>query len=104
MEPTLEPPTLEARQKIVKAFEIVGPYLKAFALVLTGGMSSISEPILSGLMLLARPRFPMRCFAGVAPAAAWLCDMHARGPRGPLGADELAAAAESLRAIRPPPR
>ena len=102
MEPTFEPPTLEARQKVVKALEIVGPYIGAFALVLTGGVSSISEPILNGLMLLARPRFPMRCFDGVAPAAAWLCDTYARGARGALPAGELAAAVERLRALAPP--
>jgi RNA polymerase sigma factor (sigma-70 family) len=101
MEPTLEPPTFEARRKIVEALEIVGPYIRAFAIVLMGGLSSISEPILNGLMLLARPRFPMRCFDGIGPAAAWLCGSYARGARGPLPAGELAAAAERLRALRP---
>jgi RNA polymerase sigma-70 factor, ECF subfamily len=99
IEPTFEPPGLAARQKIVEALEIVGPYLSAFALVLLGGMSSIGAQILNGLMLLARPRFPMRHFDAIEPAAAWLCSSYARSAHGPLGARELVTAAERLRAI-----
>jgi hypothetical protein len=45
--------------------------MSAFAMVLPGGTSSISEAIVSGMMLLARPRFPVRAFRDVDPAAAW---------------------------------
>ena len=36
IEPTVLPPTFEARQKIVDAMEIVGPYFNSFAVVLLG--------------------------------------------------------------------
>ena len=53
------------------------------------------------MMLLARPRFPMRSFTAIEPAARWLCGSYARGAHGPLSARELGAAAERLRALRP---
>jgi len=101
VEPTFRPPSLAARQKLVDALDIIGPYISAFAVALLGGTSSISEPIVSGMMLLAGPRFPMRAFAGIEPAAAWLCETYAHGAHGPLSARTLAAAGERLRALRP---
>ena len=54
------------------------------------------------MMLLARPRFPLRSFNGIGPAARWLCGTYARGANGrPLSACELGDAAERLRALRP---
>ena len=101
IEPDFEPPSLAARQRIVDALEIVGPYVSAFALAPLGDGASISQAIVSGMMLLARPRFPLRSFPGIEPAASWLCGTYARGARGPLSADQLGAAAERLRALRP---
>ena len=101
IEPGFEPPSLAARQRIVDALEIVGPYIRAFALAPLGDGASISQAIVSGMMLLARPRFPMRSFDGIEPAANWLCGTYARGAHGPLSASELGAAAERLRAMRP---
>jgi RNA polymerase sigma-70 factor (ECF subfamily) len=99
IEPTLQPPTLEARQKIVDAFETMGPYLNSFAVVLLGENGRINRPILQGLVLLARPRFPMRFFSSVQAAADWLCETVARGCAGPLVPCELAAAAEQMRQV-----
>jgi RNA polymerase sigma-70 factor, ECF subfamily len=100
IEPDVAPPSLAARQRIVDALEMAGPYLGAFALVLLGGASAISEPIVSGMMLLARPRFPIRSFSGIDAAANWLCESYARRPQGPLAVSDLVAAAERLRALR----
>jgi RNA polymerase sigma-70 factor (ECF subfamily) len=101
IEPTMLPPTLEARQKIVDALEIVGPYFSSFAVVLLAPNARINRPILEGLTLLARPRFPMRFFFSVSAAAAWLCATTARGAAGPLVPDELTAAAERVRRLDP---
>jgi RNA polymerase sigma-70 factor, ECF subfamily len=99
IEPTMLPPALETRQKIVDAIELVGPYFKSFAVVVLGDNGRINQPILEGLMLLARPRFPMRFFASVQAAADWLCETTARGCAGPLDPRQLADAAERLRRI-----
>jgi RNA polymerase sigma-70 factor, ECF subfamily len=100
IEPEMKPPSLEARQRIVEALEIVGPYVSAFALVSLGEAAAIGAPIVSGMMLLARPRFAFRAFSAIAPAAAWLSDSCARGPDGPLAASQIVDAAERLRAVR----
>ena len=52
-------------------------------------------------MLLARPRFPMRFFSSVGPAAEWLCATTARGASGPLAPGEIVAAAEQVRRLDP---
>ncbi len=102
IEPGFEPPSLAARQRIVEALEIVGPYVSAFALAPLGDGASISQAIVSGMMLLARPRFPMRSFTSIEPAANWLCGTYARGTHGgPLTPGELGAAAQQLLALRP---
>jgi RNA polymerase sigma-70 factor (ECF subfamily) len=101
IEPTMRPPTLEARQKIVDALEIVGPYFTSFAVVLLTENARINRPILEGLALLARPRFPMRFFFSVSAATAWLSATTARSAAGPLVPDELAAAAERVRQLDP---
>jgi RNA polymerase sigma factor (sigma-70 family) len=99
IESTVLPPTFEARQKIVDAMEIVGPYFNSFAVVLLGANARINQPILEGLMLLARPRFPLRFFSSVKGAAEWLCEGAARGCAGPLVPAQLAAAAEDIRRL-----
>jgi RNA polymerase sigma-70 factor, ECF subfamily len=99
IEPTLLPPPLDARQKIVDAFETVGPYLSSFAVVLLGENGRINRPILEGLLLLARPRFPMRFFSSVREAADWLCGTVARGREGPLVPEQLVAAADQMRRL-----
>src|SRR5689334_11427679 len=43
IEPTMQPPTLEVRQKIVDALEIVGPYFSAFAVVLLTANARINR-------------------------------------------------------------
>jgi RNA polymerase sigma-70 factor (ECF subfamily) len=99
IEPTMRPPTLEARQKIADALEIVGPYLSGFAVVCLAADARINQPILEGMRLLVRPRFPMAFFSSVAEAAAWSCATTARGAAGPLAPAELIAAAERLRRL-----
>jgi len=99
IESTVLPPTFEARQKIVDAMEIVGPYFNSFAVVLLGANARINQPIIEGLMLLARPRFPLRFFPSVGAAAGWLCETTARGCAGPLAPTKLAAAAECVRRL-----
>jgi RNA polymerase sigma factor (sigma-70 family) len=99
IEPTVLPPTFEARQKIVDAMEVVGPYFNSFAVVLLGANARINQPILEGLMLLARPRFPLRFFSSVRGAAEWLCEGAARGCAGPLVPAQLVAAAEDMRRL-----
>jgi RNA polymerase sigma-70 factor (ECF subfamily) len=101
IEPTMLAPTLGARQKIVDVLELVGPYFSSFAVVLLAANARINRPILEGLTLLARPRFPMRFFFSVTAATAWLCATTARGAAGPLVPDDLTAAAERVRRLDP---
>lgn len=99
VESTVRPPNLAGRRKIVEALDRFGPHVIKYSTVLLGGGSWIAQPIMSGLMVLARPRFPMRFFKTADSAAAWLADACALGPNGPLPADELVAAAEYLRGV-----
>jgi RNA polymerase sigma-70 factor (ECF subfamily) len=99
IEPTVCPPSLETRRKIADALDVVGPYFGSFAVVLLAANARINQPILQGLTLLARSRFPMQFFASVTAAAEWLCATTARGPRGPLEVDELTAAIEHVRRL-----
>ncbi len=98
VESTVRPPPLAARRKIVEMLDVFGPHLSKYATVLFGGGAWIAQPIMSGLMVLARPRFPMRFFKTMDAASEWLADVS-RGPNGPLLPPELAAAAERLREI-----
>ena len=102
IEPTLQPPPLEVRQKIVDALDVIGPYFRGFAVVLLGDNARINQPILEGLTLLARPRFPMQFFSTLPAAAGWLCATVARCAAGqPLAAADLVAAAECVRQVQP---
>ena len=69
--------------------------------MLLGDSARINQPILEGLTLLARPRFPMHFFSSLPAAAGWLCDTVARCAEGPLAANDLVAAAESVRRLQP---
>ena len=69
--------------------------------MLLGDTARINQPILEGLALLARPRFPMQFFSSLPAAAGWLCSTVARCPAGPLDADDLVAAAECVRQVKP---
>ncbi|MFZ5890539.1 MAG: RNA polymerase sigma factor [Myxococcota bacterium] len=93
-------PSAAARRKIVECLERFGPHLIRYAAVLLSPGAWIVQPVMTGLMILARPRFPMRFYKALGPAASWLCEDCAFGPRGALEATELVAAAESLRALR----
>jgi RNA polymerase sigma-70 factor (ECF subfamily) len=99
IEASVGPPPLEVRRKIVDAIEVVGPYVSGFAVALLASNAHIYQPILEGLMLLARPRFPVRFVTSVTAAAQWLCATTARGPGGPLDPAALAAAAERVRRL-----
>jgi RNA polymerase sigma-70 factor (ECF subfamily) len=101
IEPTLRPPALEVRQKIVDALEVIGPYFTSFAAVLMGDNARINQPILEGLTVLVRARFPMRFFPTLKTAASWLCETTARGAAGPLAAADLLSAAERVRQLEP---
>jgi RNA polymerase sigma-70 factor (ECF subfamily) len=99
VESSVLPPNLAGRRKIVEALDHFGPHVIKYSTVLLGGGSWIAQPIMSGLMVLARPRFPMRFFKSVDAAAAWLANECALGPDGPLAADQLVAAGEYLRDV-----
>jgi RNA polymerase sigma-70 factor (ECF subfamily) len=99
IEASVCPPSLEVRNKIVEALEIIGPYFSTFAVVLLAPNAHIYQPLLEGLMLLARPRFPVRFVTSIKAAAEWLSATTARGPEGPLPAGALAAAAERVRQL-----
>jgi RNA polymerase sigma-70 factor (ECF subfamily) len=99
VEATTRPPPLAARRKIVEALDKLGPYVVKYATALLGGGAWIAQPIMSGLMVLARPRFPMRFFKSVEAGAAWLAEDCGRGPSGALTPEELTAAGEYLRGV-----
>jgi RNA polymerase sigma-70 factor (ECF subfamily) len=97
VEASTRPPVLAGREKIVEALNVLGPSVLGYATALLGGMSWIAQPIMSGLVFLGRPRFPMSFFKGIEPAAAWLCAHFAKGPDGPLTVEALCSASETLR-------
>jgi RNA polymerase sigma-70 factor (ECF subfamily) len=99
IEASVCPPPLEVRRKIVDALEIAGAYFRSFAVVLLSPNADINQPILEGLMVLARPRFPVRFVSSISAAAQWLCATTAHGPHGPLDPVTLAAAAERIRRL-----
>jgi len=92
-------PSAPARRKIVECLDAFGGYIIQYAAVLLGAGSWIVQPIMTGLTVLARPRFPMRFFKALEPAASWLADGCALGSDGPLPARELEACVKKLRAL-----
>lgn len=99
VESDVRPPPLPARQRIVRALDEMGPHVLAYATILLGGMAWIARPIMSGLVVLSRPRFPMRFFSSMSSGSDWLCAHYARGVDGPLSSADLTGAAERLRVV-----
>jgi RNA polymerase sigma factor (sigma-70 family) len=100
VEGAVRPPELPARKRIVELLDVMGPSVLAYATVMVGKAAWLVRPIMSGLLVLARPRFPMQFFASVPDAARWLCGRYALGANGPLDASTLSAAVERLRPLR----
>jgi hypothetical protein len=92
------PPGLEARKLIVDLLKTFGPHCDAYGTALEGGMSWIVKPVMTGLAMLTRPRFPMRFLSGVQTASKWIAP-YTRGPAGPLSPGVLAAAIAHLRRL-----
>jgi RNA polymerase sigma-70 factor, ECF subfamily len=90
------PPSLEARKLIIDLLQTFGPFCQAYGTALEGGMSWIVKPVMTGLAMLTRPKFPLRFLSGVPAASAWIAP-RSRGPAGPLAPDLLAAAVTHLR-------
>ena len=92
-------PELPARKLIVELLERWGPSFLAYATVMAGKGAWIVRPIMSGLLVLTRPRFPMQFFKSVPDASGWLCARYAMGAEGHLPERTLTAAVEHLRAL-----
>jgi len=74
VEASTRPPDLPARRKLVA---MLGTHqLTVYAAALEGGAAWLARPIMTGLALLARRRFPMQYFEGVTPAVRWLIEKH----------------------------
>jgi RNA polymerase sigma-70 factor (ECF subfamily) len=99
VESTVRPPPFPARQRIVRALDAMGPHVLGYATILLGGGAWIARPIMSGLVVLSRPRFPMRFFSSIAAGSDWLCAHYARSPDGPVSSAALTDAAERLRRV-----
>jgi RNA polymerase sigma-70 factor (ECF subfamily) len=92
------PPTLEARKLIIDLLKTFGSFCDAYGTALEGGMSWIVKPVMTGLAMLTRPKFPMRFLSGVPAASEWVAP-YARGAAGPLAADVLVSAIAHLRRL-----
>lgn len=92
------PPTLEARKLIVDILKTFGPFCDAYGTALEGGMSWIVKPVMTGLAMLTRPKFPMRFLSGVPAATNWIAP-YTRGPSGPLTAGAMGNAIAHLRGL-----
>jgi hypothetical protein len=59
------------------------PALRAVAMVIDGKgfLAATTRSLATGIVMVARPRWPMRIFPGVEPAAAWLSAWVDRGLR-----------------------
>ena len=101
VEDPVRPPELSARKRIVEALDAIGPNVIGYATVMMGKAAWIVRPIMSGLLVLTRPRFPMQFFGSVPDAARWLCARYALGSEGALPVSTLTAAVERLRPLRP---
>jgi RNA polymerase sigma-70 factor (ECF subfamily) len=101
VEDSVRPPELAARKRIVEVLDMWGSHFLAYATALSGKGAWIAKPIMSELVVLIRPRFPMRFFGSVPDAAGWLCTRFAIGAEGPLPAGTLYSAVERLRLLRP---
>jgi RNA polymerase sigma-70 factor (ECF subfamily) len=97
VEDPVHPPALSTRKRIVEALDAMGQNVIAYATVMMGKAAWIVRPVMSGLVFLTRPRFPMQFFGSVPDAAGWLCSRYALGPEGALPASILSAAVERLR-------
>jgi RNA polymerase sigma factor (sigma-70 family) len=100
VESTIRPPPFSARQRIVEALNEFGHHVLSYATILLGGTAWIARPIMSGLVVLSRPRIPMRFFSSMPAGCDWLCTHHARSVDGPMSSATLADAAQRLRSIR----
>lgn len=100
VETTIRPPPLPARKRIVRALDEMGPDVLGYATVVLTASAWIVRPIMSGLVVLSRPRFPMRFFSSMAAGSDWLCAHYARNADGPISSTDLMAAAERLRVIQ----
>ncbi|MGC4089992.1 MAG: sigma-70 family RNA polymerase sigma factor [Polyangiaceae bacterium] len=96
---SIERPGPLARRKIVECLERFGDRLLQYGTALLCPGAWIAQPIMSGLMVLARPRFPMRFFTSSDAAATWICNGCALGPSGPLPFEQLQQAVERLRTL-----
>jgi RNA polymerase sigma-70 factor, ECF subfamily len=100
VEDSVRPPELAARKRIVELLDAEGPNILAYATVMSGKGAWIVRPIMSGLLVLSRPRFPMQFFGSVSNAAHWLCTRYALDSEGPLSVSTLSAAIERLRPLQ----
>jgi RNA polymerase sigma-70 factor (ECF subfamily) len=100
VEDSVRPPELAARKRIVEVLDMWGSRIVAYATVMNGRGAWIARPIMSGLLVLIRPRFPMQFFGSVPDAARWLCTRFALGSQGPMQEGTLSSAVERLRALR----
>jgi RNA polymerase sigma-70 factor (ECF subfamily) len=100
--PKVGVPRLEARKRILEILRTHGHIVQAYGTAIQGGHAWVVQPIMTGLVRLIRPPFPMRFFSGIEKTAAWLAPFS-RGPEGPLTAEAVAAAASHLARLTPPP-
>jgi hypothetical protein len=70
-------------------------HMAVYAAALEGGAAWLARPIMTGLALLARRRFPMQYFEGVTPAVRWLIEKHPQ-----LTQTDEATLLESVRRLR----
>jgi RNA polymerase sigma-70 factor, ECF subfamily len=89
-------PARDARKLIVELLKTFGRFCDAYGTALEGGMSWLVRPIMTGLAMLTRPRFPIRFLSGVPAAAAWIAP-YSVGASGPLQAEALVAGVAHLR-------
>ena len=100
LESTLPRPAEEARPLMMQLRGDGYPGVRCAAIVLEGERfhASILRGVLAGLIMLLRPALPVRSFATVAEASAWIAKQldQAGAPCG--SADQLTDALESARA------
>lgn len=99
VESNIRPPARPARKRIVSSLDAMGSHVLAYATAMLGKTAWIVRPIMSGLLVLSRPRFPMQFMTSVDGAARWLCHYPVLKPSGPVTAAALTNAVERLRHI-----
>src|SRR6185295_14959498 len=92
------PPDDLTRRAYIRMMREFGPRLDASSVIVDGSgvTAALIRSVITGLVLIGRPSFPVKVFDASAPACAWLA--HTMASDEPTSSTELSQALATLRA------